>query len=97
MTIKYPDLPHPKNTISVREFSRNLSYFVDHAQHEPIYITKRGNVLAVLTIPKTILKKTPKKLEDLAFFKNFVEPKVWKNKTSLQIATKLREKAWYGR
>jgi hypothetical protein len=45
---------------------------------------------------KTSPKKTKKnkRLEDLPFFTEFVEPKEWKGKSTLKIVKELRKRAW---
>ncbi|OGJ21853.1 MAG: hypothetical protein A2804_01285 [Candidatus Pacebacteria bacterium RIFCSPHIGHO2_01_FULL_46_10] len=78
--------------VSVRDFSRNLSYYVNEINHGSLSLTKHGKVVAVLS-PSSIKKKAPH-LMDLDFFKHPAKHPEWERQTSGHIAKALRKNAW---
>ena len=79
--------------VSVRDFSRNLSYYVNEIDYGPISLTKRGKVVAVLS-PSSIKKEKATHLVDLDFFKHPAKHPEWEGQTSGHIAKALRKNAW---
>jgi len=86
--------------VGVRDLARNLSYYLDNADGEPFVIQKHGEIKAFLYGPfgaaKKPVTKTKQKLSDSPFFTQFSEAKSGKEKSSLEISQKLRDKAWNG-
>jgi len=82
-------------SVSVRDFSRNLAYYVEIVQKQNVVLTKNGIPIALITKPNNKKQKIP--LTELEFFTKFKEPESWKGKSSAQVADELREKAWKGK
>lgn len=78
-----------KFAITVRDFSRNISYYVESVKEGPISISKHGKVVAILK-SVTPLKKQGK-LSDLSYFKHTHKQK---NDKPDNIAAELRRKSW---
>lgn len=89
--------------VSTRELQHNLSNYLEIAKNKPILITKYGKEEAILVNPKQYkiakLKSKKKKIQDIMsspFIGIHRNKKDWQNKSSVQIASELRTKAWYG-
>lgn len=77
--------------ITVRDFSRNLSYYVENIEKGPIAITKHGKTVAILKSITASKKKGC--LLDLAYFKH-THIQNNDNDKPENIAVELRRKSW---
>lgn len=78
-----------KHAITVRDFSRNFSYYVENIEKGPIVITKHGKTVAILKSSSPLKKQG--RLLDLAYFKH---THIQNNDKPENIATELRRKSW---
>lgn len=96
-----------QNKINIREFQHNVTTYLELAKTVPITITKYGVDEAVIVntdffklIKKNKTKEKGQKmvnLMNLEFVGLHKNRKDWKDKTSMQIAKKLRKEAWHGK
>ncbi|MBD3366383.1 hypothetical protein GF360_03550 [candidate division WWE3 bacterium] len=94
-----------KKTASVREVQHNLAKYLDIAQNSPITITKYGKEAALLVNPQKyeIRQKRGKRninieaIMNSEFIGMYENREDWQDKTTPEIAEKLRRDAWYGK
>jgi hypothetical protein len=90
--------------VSVRELQHNLASYLNLAKIAPLSITKYGKNEVIIVNPKDYvitkkkaIKQVKKDLMNSPFIGMHKNRKDWKGKTSVEIASKLRSDAWYGK
>ena len=89
----------PQEQVSIRTLLHNFSECLDKSKSYPLEITKRGNVEAILINPSAFQERqpTPVSIGTLLALPFIGCKKGEKSeRTNAELASQLREKAWYG-